>query len=118
MLLADGRTLTWVGTISPAASPAPGPPPVPDPGKPPTPPPPPSKPPTPPATRSGLSWTSGVFGNDPTMPARFAAMRGRPIDLVDVHCEPEDVANPYWIEDRGYTPDTVGGFMLSCPLTP
>jgi hypothetical protein len=107
MLLADGRVLTWTGVIT-----APQPPPDPDPD--PTPDPDPVPPPS--TRRSGLPWDSGVFANDGSMPARFAAMRGRPVDLADVHCEAEDVANPYWLRD--YTPSTVGGLMLSCPLTP
>lgn len=71
--------------------------------------------PEPSTRRSGLPWDSGVFANDKTMPTRFAAMRGRPVDLADVHCEPDDVANDYWL--RTYTPATVGSLSLSCPLT-
>lgn len=77
----------------------------------------PPPPPPPPAStrRSGLAWSSGVFGNDATMPARFEALRGRAVDLVDVHCEAADVGNPYWL--RGYTPQSFGSLVLSCPLT-
>lgn len=83
----------------------------------PTTPPPPLPPQEPPsARRSGLAWSSGVFANDRTMPARFEAMRGRKVDLADVHCDASDVGNPYWL--RGFTPATVGGLTLSCPLTP
>jgi hypothetical protein len=71
--------------------------------------------PTPSSRRSGLAWNSGVFANDRTLPARFEALRGRRIDLADVHCEAKDVANPYWLRD--YTPGTVGSLTLSCPLT-
>ncbi len=89
-----------------ASSPAPAPAPSP-------------APPIPPAPmgtrRSGLAWSSGVFANDKTMPARFATMRGRPVDLADVHCASSDIANPYWLRD--YTPASVGSLTLSCPLS-
>jgi hypothetical protein len=71
--------------------------------------------PEPSTRRSGLPWDSGCFANDKTMPARFGSMRGRPVDLADVHCDAEDVGNPYWL--RAYTPATVGSLTLSCPLT-
>lgn len=102
MRLADGRSLVWRGYVTgrPAPGPEPEPQPEPEPG----------------GYRSGLPWQSGVFSNDPTMPERWGAMRGRPVDVADVHCDQADVGNPYWV--RGYAPDTVGALMLSCPLTP
>jgi hypothetical protein len=81
----------------------------------PTPDPDPDPPPVTSTRRSGLTWDSGVFANDASMPARFASMRGRPVDLADVHCEASDIGNPYWL--RSYTPATVGSLTLSCPLT-
>lgn len=81
----------------------------------PTPTPAPTPVPVPSGRKSGLAWASGVFANDRTMPARFATMRGRPVDLTDVHCEAGDVSNPSWL--RGFTPATVGSLTLSCPLT-
>lgn len=55
-----------------------------------------------------------MFANDRTVPSAWSSRLGFPVALVDVHCNPVDVANPYWL--RGYTEGTYQAMCLTTHL--